>query len=115
MSIWHHLHEKNGYYVAGAYSKGKVIDSIGGGACQVTTTLYNAVLEAELEIVERQAHSMTISYVDLSRDAAIAGTYKDLKFKNNTDVPILIEAYTKGRKITFNIWGYETRDTTIEK
>ena len=102
---------KNGYYVAGAYSKGKVIDSVGGGACQVTTTLYNAVLEAELEIVERQAHSMTISYVTLSRDAAIAGTYKDLKFMNNTDVPILIQAYTKGRKITFTIWGNETRDT----
>ena len=102
---------KNGYYVAGAYSKGKVIDSVGRGACQVTTTLYNAALEAELEIVERQAHSMTISYVSLSRDAAIAGTYKDLKFMNNTDVPILIQAYTKGRKITFNIWGHETRDT----
>lgn len=102
---------KNGYYVAGAYSKGKVIDSVGGGACQVTTTLYNAALKAELEIVERQAHSMTISYVNLSRDAAIAGTYKDLKFMNNTDVPILIQAYTKGRKITFTIWGHETRDT----
>ncbi len=102
---------KNGYFVAGAYSKGKVIDSVGGGACQVTTTLYNAALEAELEIVQRHEHSMTISYVNLSRDAAIAGTYKDLKFKNNTDVPILIQAYTKGRKITFNIWGHETRDT----
>ncbi len=100
----------NGYYEAGAYSQGKVIDSIGGGACQVTTTLYNAVLFSELEVVERQAHSMTISYVDLSRDAAIAGTYKDLKFKNNTDVPILIEAHTKDRRITFTIWGHETRD-----
>lgn len=102
---------QNGYYQAGAYAQGKVIDSIGGGACQVTTTLYNAALKAELEIVERQAHSMTISYVDLSRDAAIAGTYKDLKFKNNTDAPILIEATTKDRRITFNIWGHETRDT----
>lgn len=100
----------NGYYQAGAYSQGKIIDSIGGGACQVTTTLYNAVLFSELEIVERQAHSMTISYVDLSRDAAIAGTYKDLKFKNNTDVPILIEAHTKDRRITFTIWGHENRD-----
>jgi hypothetical protein len=54
---------------------------------------------------------MTISYVDLSRDAAIAGTSKDLKFKNNTDAPILIEAFTKDRTITFNIWGHETRDT----
>ncbi len=102
---------ENGYYEAGAYAQGKVIDSIGGGACQVTTTLYNAVLFSELEIVERQPHSMTISYVDLSRDAAIAGTYKDLKFKNNTDVPILIEAHTRDRRITFTIWGNETRDT----
>ncbi len=101
----------NGYYEAGAYSQGKVIDSIGGGACQVTTTLYNAVLFSELEVVERQSHSMTISYVDLSRDAAIAGTYKDLKFKNNTNAPILIEAFTQDRRITFKIWGHETRDT----
>ena len=101
----------NGYFEAGAYSNGKVIDSIGGGACQVTTTLYNAVLLSELEVVERQPHSMTISYVDLSRDSAIAGTWKDLKFENNTDSPILIEAYTSGRTITFNIWGRETRDT----
>lgn len=106
---------ENGYHVAGAYLDGKVVDSIGGGACQVTTTLYNAVLFAELEIVERSAHSMIVSYVDLSRDAAIAGTYKDFKFKNNMDVPICIEAYTVGRKITFNIWGNETRDTANRK
>ena len=107
--------EKNGYFVAGAYLQGKVIDSVGGGACQVTTTLYNAVLQAELEVVERQPHSMTISYVDLSRDAAIAGTYKDFKFKNNTDIPVLIEATTKGRTITFKLWGKETRDTENRK
>ncbi len=106
---------ENGYYTAGAYLNGKVIDSVGGGACQVTTTLYNTVLNAELEIVERQPHSMTISYVDLSRDAAIAGTYKDFKFKNNTDTPILIEAITHNRKITFNIYGNETRDTQNRK
>ncbi|MDF2944914.1 MAG: hypothetical protein K0S01_3772 [Herbinix sp.] len=107
--------EKNGYYVAGAYLQGKIIDSVGGGACQVTTTLYNAILASELEVVERQPHSMTISYVDLSRDAAIAGTYKDFKFKNNTDVPILVEATTVGRRITFKIWGNETRDTKNRK
>lgn len=103
--------EDNGYYIAGAYLNGQVVDSVGGGACQVTTTLYNAVLAAELEVVERMPHSMTISYVDLSRDAAIAGTYKDFKFKNNTDAPIVIEAATKNRKISFKIWGHETRDT----
>lgn len=107
--------KENGYFVAGAYLQGRVIDSVGGGACQVTTTLYNAVLLSELEVVERQPHSMTISYVDLSRDAAIAGTYKDFKFKNNTEYPILIEGVTKGRKITFRIWGKETRDTKNRK
>lgn len=105
----------NGYYEAGAYSNGMIVDSIGGGACQVTTTLYNAVLLSELEIVERAAHSMTISYVDLSMDAAIAGTWKDLKFKNNSESPIVVEAYTQGRTITFNIWGNETRDTNKRK
>lgn len=105
----------NGYYQAGAYDNGKVVDSIGGGACQVTTTLYNAILLAELEVVERAPHSMTISYADLSRDAAIAGTWKDLKFKNNMDVPIVVEVYTSGRTITFNIWGEETRDTANRK
>ena len=105
----------NGYYEAGAYQQGRVIDSIGGGACQVTTTLYNAVLFSELEVVERAAHSMTISYVGLSRDAAIAGTYKDFKFKNSSNVPIVIEAYTVDKRITFNIWGHETRDTRNRK
>jgi len=107
--------KENGYHLAGAYLNGLVVDSLGGGVCQVTTTLYNAVLEAELEVVERAPHSMTISYVDLSRDAAIAGTYKDFKFKNNTDAPIVIEGITKNRKITFNIWGHETRDRENRK
>lgn len=107
--------EGNGYEVAGAYLQGKVIDSVGGGACQVTTTLYNTVLMAELKVIERQSHSMTISYVDLSRDAAIAGTSKNFKFQNNTDSPILIEATTRNRTITFKIWGHETRDTKNRK
>lgn len=107
--------KENGYHLAGAYLNGLVVDSLGGGVCQVSTTLYNAVLEAELEVVERFPHSMTISYVDLSRDAAIAGTYKDFKFRNNTDAPIVIEGITKNRKITFNIWGHETRDRENRK
>jgi vancomycin resistance protein YoaR len=79
--------ERNGYYLAGAYLNGQVVDSVGGGVCQVTTTLYNAVLEAELEVVERMPHSNDISYVDLSRDAAHSRkTYKDL---NSRTVPTL--------------------------
>lgn len=101
---------KNGYAVGGAYLNGKVVDSIGGGICQVSTTLYNAVLMSELEVVERKPHSMLVSYVQESADAAIAGTHKDFKFKNSTDAPIYIEGYTTAdRKITFNIYGQETR------
>ena len=101
----------NGYYGAGAYANGMVVESIGGGVCQVSTTLYVALLEAELEITERAAHSMTVAYVPVGFDAAIAGTYKDLKFRNNLDVPVLVEAVANGRTVTFNIYGCETRDT----
>ena len=82
--------EENGYAMAGSYLNGKVVDSLGGGICQVSSTLYNAVLQAELEIVERSPHSMMVTYVQASADAAIAGTYKDFKFNNSTDSPIYI-------------------------
>ncbi len=100
----------NGYYMGGSYNAGRIEQTIGGGACQVTTTLYNAVLFAELDIVERSAHSMTVSYVELSMDAAIAEGSKNFRFKNSTDMPILIEAFSEDRKITFRVWGHETRD-----
>lgn len=99
----------NGYKTAAAYENGQVVDSIGGGVCQISTTLYNAALEAELEIVQRQNHSMIVTYVKPSRDAAIAGTYKDIKIKNNYATPIYVEGYTSNRKITFTIYGKETR------
>ena len=99
----------NGYEMAGSYLNGKVVDSLGGGICQVSTTLYNAVLLSELEVVERSNHSMIVTYVDPSADAAIAGTYKDFKFKNDTDAPIYIEGVTADKKITFTIYGEETR------
>ena len=98
---------ENGYVMAPAIGRYEY----GGGICQVSTTLYNAVLRAELNVTERSPHSMTVHYVDLSEDAAIAGTYKDFKFVNSTEYPIYIEGYTTSdKKITFNIYGKETRD-----
>ena len=99
----------NGYKTAAAYENGKVVDSIGGGVCQIATTLYGASLEAEVEIVQRQNHSMIVTYVEPSMDAAIAGTYKDIKIKNNYSTPIYVEAYTSGKKLTFTLYGKETR------
>lgn len=101
--------EENGYFAAPSYSNGEVVDSIGGGVCQVSTTLYNAVLRAELQVVERAPHSMIVSYVKPSMDAAIAGEYKDFKFKNNTKVPIVITGGVDGGTIFFNVFGEETR------
>lgn len=100
---------ENGFTEAGSYENGQVVQSMGGGICQVSSTLYNAVILAELEIVERAAHSMLVSYVEPSMDAAIAGDFKDLKFKNNLETPVYIEGYVEGRYITFNIYGKETR------
>ena len=99
----------NGYFEAGSYENGETVQTYGGGVCQVSSTLYNAVILAELEITERWSHSMTVDYVKASMDAAVAEGYKDLKFKNNTDAPIYIEGYTVGGKLTFTIYGQDTR------
>ena len=102
--------EENGYYLAGSYLNGMVVESLGGGICQVSSTLYNAVLRAELQIDERHNHSMIVSYVDLSSDAAISGTSKDFKFTNNTENPIYIEGITtEDKQVVFTIYGVETR------
>lgn len=101
--------EENGYQSAPEYSSGKVVDGIGGGVCQVSTTLYNAVLNAELKVTERSPHSMVVAYVDVSRDAAISGDYKDFKFKNNTQAPVYIWADASGGMLSFKIYGEETR------
>lgn len=105
---------ENGYALAGSYENGTVVETYGGGICQVSTTLYNAVIRAELAITERYAHSMIVNYVKPSMDAAIAGTVKDLKFKNNTDAPVYIEGVTGGGIITFTIYGEEKRSADRE-
>lgn len=103
--------EDNGYHMAGSYLNGMVVESLGGGICQVSTTLYNTVLRAEMEVTERHNHSMEVSYVDPSADAAIAESAgKDFRFVNNTEYPIYIEGYTADKTITFTIYGVESRD-----
>ena len=109
--------EENGYFLAGSYLNGIVVESLGGGICQVSSTLYNAVLRAELQVDERYNHSMIVTYVKLSSDAAIAGTSKDCKFTNTKSTPIYIEGYTTDDKqIVFNIYGIEDRpaNRTVE-
>lgn len=96
-----------GFKDAPVIINGKLEDGIGGGVCQVSSTLYNAVLYAELEIVERHNHSRPVGYVEKGRDATMAGDYLDFKFKNSTDYPIYIESYVEGTKLTVNLYGNE--------
>lgn len=81
-----------GFKEAGAYAGGKVIQEVGGGICQVSSTLYNAVVYANLEIVERSNHCFESSYVAAGRDATVSWGTLDFKFKNNRQYPVRIEA-----------------------
>lgn len=101
--------EENGYKTAGQYVDNELVDGLGGGVCQVATTLYIAVLRAELQVDERYPHSLTVSYVPKAMDAAIATGYMDFRFTNNTGHPIYIEGYAGGGSVSFAIYGRETR------
>lgn len=106
--------ERNGYYSAGSYSGGKVVDSIGGGICQVSSTLYNSVLYSELEVTNRANHAMAVGYVKIGLDATVSeDSGIDFTFRNNTPYPIYIEGYTTtNKRITMTIYGVETRAET---
>lgn len=101
--------QENGYELAGSYSNGTTVETFGGGICQVSTTLYNAVIKAELEVSMRFNHSMIVNYVNPSQDAAISGEYKDFRFINNTNTPIYIEGACNGGILSFTVYGEETR------
>lgn len=101
---------EEGYAQAHSYEQGSIVDSIGGGVCQISSTLYNALLQAELQVDERCPHSMIVGYIAPSLDAAIAENTKDLIFTNNTDAPIYIEGTAGGGTVAFWIYGHETRD-----
>ena len=97
--------KEKGYKEGGAYVGGKVVQAYGGGICQVSTTLYNAVLYANLEIVERHNHSYAVNYVPAGRDATVAYGGKDFKFKNNRSYPVKIVANAKNGVVSVSIAG----------
>lgn len=107
---------ENGYELAPSYEAGQVVDSYGGGICQVSTTLYNAVLKAELEVDARSNHTMIVNYVDPSKDAAIAEGLMDFVFTNSLENPIFIAGSAYYGTLNFTIFGVETRpaNRTIE-
>lgn len=94
-----------GYKEAPIYVSGEVVDGLGGGICQITSTLYNAVLYANLGIVSRSNHQFVPSYVTASRDATVVYGAIDFKFKNTRDYPIKITCSVSNGIATFNIYG----------
>jgi len=105
--------KEKGYKLGTAYVGGKVVESYGGGICQVSSTLYNSALYANLEIVERYNHSYVVSYVPAGRDATVAYGGKDFKFKNNRTYPIRIDASAKNGVVSISIKGIK-EDTDYE-
>ncbi|MBQ3116096.1 MAG: VanW family protein [Clostridia bacterium] len=97
--------EKRGYKTAKIIFNGEFVDGVGGGVCQVSTTLYNAVLLSNLKITEYHPHSLAVSYVPASFDAMVNSNTADLRFINNTFNPVIIRAKAQNNKLKIQIWG----------
>lgn len=103
-----------GFKPAPVIMEGELRPGIGGGVCQVSTTLYNAVLLSDLDVVERRNHSLPIAYVPLGRDATYSDWGIDFRFKNNTGKNLLIRSLFKNGKLTVKIFGTAPQDKEVE-
>ncbi len=104
--------KENGYYLAPAIRNGTYEKEYGGGVCQVSSTLFNAVMMADLTVTERHHHSWPMHYVPIGRDATIATGYKDFKFVNSTEGELVIFAHLdkKAKKVTIRLYGIHSPD-----
>lgn len=100
----------SGFLSAGAYSGGQVVNDVGGGICQVSSTIYNAALRANLEIVDRSNHQFLVGYVPIGTDATVSWGAPDFKFKNNRNYPIKIVATTSNKNVYVDIYGLKQDD-----
>jgi vancomycin resistance protein YoaR len=103
-----------GFQEAPVILNGKLVPGIGGGICQVSTTLYNAVLRAGLEIVERRSHSLPVSYAPLGQDATFASGYINFKFRNSSGKHLLIRTSSEGSRLTVKLFGTLERNVSYE-
>jgi vancomycin resistance protein YoaR len=96
---------ETGYHEAPVFADGQVVTGVGGGLCQVATTLYGAALRAGMTILERHPHQLAVSYIPLGEDAAVAPGFQDLKMLNSGPGPLFLTAQAGGGRVTFQIWG----------
>lgn len=108
--------QENGYFYAPVISNGQLVQGIGGGVCQVSSTMYNAQLMAGILPTERRNHSKAVSYVPRGLDATLASGSIDYKFKNTYDYPIVINSYTSGGNLYIEFWSNKdmTKGLTYE-
>lgn len=106
---------ERGYGAAPAYVNGETVDTIGGGICQVSSTVYYATLLANLEIVERYAHRYAPNYITWGMDATVSWGGPEFRFRNNTGYPIRLDVtYDKKNNIKVEIVGTKTDDTYVK-
>jgi len=105
-----------GFLEAGAYADGQVVQEIGGGICQVSSTLYCATMYAQMETVSRTNHYFRVDYLPISYDAAVSWPNPDFKFKNTRDYPVKIVAYadTEAKSLTIELWGTDVDGSYVE-
>lgn len=103
-----------GFKDATVFANGGAEDGVGGGICQVSSTLYVATLKADMEIVERRNHSLHVTYVPLGQDATVAYGAVDFRFRNNTEYPIKVVAGTSGSSLTVSLVGTQTQNKKVE-
>lgn len=96
---------ERGFLPAKIIENGEYTEGVGGGVCQVSTTLYNAALLSGMTVTEYHPHSLAVGYVDPSRDAMVSGTSCDLKFSNQSDSPVYIRSRTQGGTVTIELYG----------
>lgn len=104
---------ENGFVAANTYVGGEVVPGVGGGVCQVSSTLYNTILRAGIIPTERMNHMMTVSYVPLGLDATLADNLIDLKFQNDSDYPMVVHSYAYNGTLTIELWSNESVDDGI--
>ncbi|MBS4197556.1 VanW family protein [Lederbergia citri] len=106
---------EHGYQKAMEALNGKLVEGIGGGICQTSTTLYNAVDQLPVSYVELHHHSVNVGYIAKGRDATVSYGGKDFRFQNTTGAPLLIKAYTKGRSLTVELRTSKANQSLIKK
>ncbi|MBF8983560.1 VanW family protein [Lutibacter sp. B2] len=106
--------EEKGYLSAHVIFKGELIDGFGGGVCQTSSTLYNAVLLSNLKIIQRSKHTIPSTYVPKGQDATVSYGVLDFKFQNTLDIPIYIESYVYKNEMIVKIYGKKVDDIDIK-